>query len=207
MTVRRLLPILALVLAARSPVAATSFVRVSDEALVDQAAAVVVARIESVDRGAGARSGGPVATEYALHLERALKGALSGPELRVRVPGGEGPDGRSLFVAGAPAFRPGERALLFLEPAGPAGDNAFRLLHLFLGAFHEAEAGGLRLAVRDLAAASELRVTADGLAPAPSGAAPEGPRGFEAFARWIAARAVSSISGVGTSGTRSGSGK
>jgi len=191
MTVRRLLPILALALAARSPVAATSFVRVSDEALVDQAAAVVVARIESVDRRAGARSGGPVATEYAVRLERALKGTLGGPELRVRVPGGEGTNGRSLFVPGAPEFRPGERALLFLEPAGPAGDNTFRLLHLFLGAFHEAEAGGLRLAVRDLAAASELRVTPEGLAPVPStSATPEGPRGFEAFARWIAARAA-----------------
>jgi hypothetical protein len=189
MTVRRLLPILALALAAggaASPLAATSFVRVSDEALADQAAVAAVARIESVDRRAGARSGGPVATEYGVRLERVLKGRAAGLEsLRVRVPGGEGPDGRSLRVAGAPAFRPGERAILFLEPAG---GGAFRPLHLFLGVFHEVAAGGLHLAVRDLAGASELRVTAEGLAAAPS--TPDPPRDFEAFARWIAARAA-----------------
>jgi len=188
MTVRRLLPILALVLAARSPVVATSFVRVSDETLVDQAALVVVGRIESADRRAGARSGGAVATEYRIRVERALKGRAADPELRLRVPGGEGPDGRSLLVAGAPVFHPGERAILFLEPAGAAG-GGFRPLHLFLGAFHEVTAGGTRLAVRDLSGASELRVTAEGVAPAAPSPA-ERPRDFEGFARWIAARAA-----------------
>ena len=183
--VRRLLPILALALGSALPLAATTFVRVSDEALADQAAVAAVVRIESADRRAGAREGGPVATEYAVRLERLLKGRPGQERLRVRVPGGEGPDGTALRVAGAPVFRPGERAILLLEPAGR---GVFRPLDLFLGAFHEVAAGGQLLAVRDLAGASELRVTADGLAPAAS--APEAPRDFAAFARWIEARSA-----------------
>jgi hypothetical protein len=118
-------------------------------------------------------------------VEKALKGPASG-ELRVRVPGGEGKDGLALKVYGAPSFRPGERALLFLEPDGR---GAFRPLHLFLGAFHEVRAGERRLAVRDAAGASELRLRADG-APEVVPPAPERPRDFDAFARWIAARSA-----------------
>jgi hypothetical protein len=166
--------LLALALLA-APLGATSYVRVSDEALVDQALRIVVARIESAG-----------VTEYSARVERSLKGGGEGEVLRLRVPGGSGPDGLALRIHGAPAFRSGERALLFLEPAGA---GAWRPLHLFLGAFHEIAAGGRRLAVRDLSEVSEVRVVPEGeVKILPPG--PDRPRDFDAFARWIAARAA-----------------
>lgn len=170
---------------AASPLTAASYVRVTDEALVDQASVAVVVRIEATDRKAGARRGGRLFTEVAARVEEALKGRPAGEVLRLYVPGGEGPDGVSLEISGAPRFRPGERALLFLEPHG----GAYRPLHLFLGVFHEIEAEGNRLAVRDLAGASEIRVSLEGALEAPP-PLPDPPRVFAAFARWIADRAA-----------------
>jgi hypothetical protein len=174
---------IALLLAA-APLGATSYVRVSDEALVDQAARIAVVRFETA---------GPSGL-YGARVERALKGGGEGDVLRVRVPGGvrDGlPEGLALRVYGAPSFVPGERALLFLEPADPA-NTAWRPLHLFLGAFHEVEAGGRRLAVRDLSEVREIRVSPGGsvksLPPAPDRA-----RDFDAFTRWIAARATGEL--------------
>ncbi|MFL6193017.1 MAG: fibronectin type III domain-containing protein [Thermoanaerobaculia bacterium] len=180
--------IVALAGLAAAPLRATTFVRVADGALVDQAPVVAVVRVEAADAGAGLRDmrdSGRAATEYRVRVESALKGGAAG-ELRVRVPGGEGPGGLALKVYGAPAFRPGERAILFLEPDG---DGAFRPLHLFLGAFHEALSGGRRLAVRDAAGAGELRITPEG-SPEVAPPAPERPRDFDGFARWIAERAA-----------------
>jgi len=173
---------------------ATSYVRVADEALVDQAALAAVVRVESVDREAGARSGGAPATEYAVRVEEALKGRtageiLPGNALRVRVPGGDDPKGPALRIYGAPGLRAGERALLFLEPAG---DGAWRPLHLFLGVFHEIETRGRRLALRDLSEVSEVRVTSEGEAKALP-PAPDPARDFDAFARWVAARAAGDL--------------
>lgn len=176
---------LALGFLAAAPLAAASFVNVSDEDLADQARVAVVARVISMDPRAGAASGGGLATEYAVRVEKGLKGRLPEGPLTVRVPGGEGPDGLALTIHGAPRFRPGERVLLFLEPHGAA--DGFRVLHLFLGAFHRVEAGGRALALRDLAGATELRVGEEG-APAP--AETERPRDFDAFSRWIADRAA-----------------
>ena len=187
MTVRPLARILALAAGlVAAPLAATSFVRVADEALADQAAVTAVVRVESADREAGAREGSAIATEYTVRVEKVLAGQPSGKILRVRVPGGVGPGGLALEIHGAPRFRPGERALLFLEPDR---GGAYRPLHLFLGAFHEVEAGGRRLAVRDLSGASEVRVTPEG-APQALPPAPERPRDFDRFARWIADRAA-----------------
>lgn len=161
------------------PLAATSFVNVSDEALADQARVAVVARVVGAEPHA-------FATEYAVEVEKVLKGAAEG-RLRVLAPGGEGPDGVALTIHGAPRFRAGETVLLFLEPHGAAG--SFRVLHLFLGAFHRVEVGEKALALRDLAGATELRVREEGaLEAAPAGSEP--PRDFDAFARWIADRAA-----------------
>ena len=165
---------LALLLAA-APLGATSYVRVSDEALVAQAARIAVVRFET----AGPR------------VERALKGGGEGETLRLSLPGGPGeqrPEGLALHVYGAPSFVPGERALLFLEPV----DSGWRPLHLFLGAFHEVEAGGRRLAVRDLSEVSEIRVSPGGSVKALP-PAPDTPRDFDSFARWIAARAAGEL--------------
>jgi hypothetical protein len=182
MIVNRFLPALAVLAAlgfAAAPARATSFVPMTDEALVDQAPAAAVVRILAVEAGAA------WATEYRVRVERRLKGQLPGDTLRVRVIGGGGPNGLSLHIYGAPRFAAGERALLLLQPAG---DGTFRPFQLFLGVFHEVSGSGRRFAVRDLAGTSEVRVSADGKAAAAPPRA-ERPRDFDAFARWIAARA------------------
>ena len=162
------------------PAAATSFVPMTDEALVDQAPAAAVVRILAVEAGAA------FSTEYRVEVEQRLKGRLPEATLRVRVIGGDGPNGLSLHIYGAPHFAVGERALLLLEPV--AG-GAFRPVQLFLGVFHEVSSAGRRFAVRDLARTSEVRVSVDGkVAAGPPQA--ERPRDFDAFARWIAARAT-----------------
>lgn len=181
---------LLLTLLAAAPGAATSYVPMTDEALADQAPAAAVVRIVGVDPGAGARDGsvaGGWATEYRAQVEQGLKGGLlPGAVLRLRVPGGTGPDGMALRIYGAPRFAVGERALLLLEPM--AG-GAFRPVQLFLGVFHEVAGGGRRFAVRDLSEVSAVGVSVDGhpkALPPPS----DGLRDFDAFARWIAARAT-----------------
>ena len=67
--------ILALVLGflAAAPLAATTFVGVSDEALVDQAPVAVVGRVIAADPRAGG-----FATEYTVEVERTLKGTAPG---------------------------------------------------------------------------------------------------------------------------------
>lgn len=171
------------------PASATSYVMVADEALVDEAPVAAVGRIAGVDRSAGDR---PV-TEYVFEVERALKGEVPGGTARVRVPGGVAPSGLALRVHGAPSFRPGERALLFLEPDG---DGGFRIVHFLLGAFREVQAGGRRLAVRKLSDASEVRVSPSGGLIAAPGAESQGPRDFDAFATWVADRARGTRSAV-----------
>jgi fibronectin type III domain protein len=169
-----------------SPAEASSFVAMTDEALVDQAPAAAVVRILGVDAGAGSRDGAAWATEYRVQVEQRLKGQLPASVLRVWVIGGSGPDGLSLHVYGAPRFAAGERVLLLLQPI--AG-GAFRPVQLFLGAFHEVSSGGRRFAVRDLSQANEVRVSVDGTAKA-GPAQPDRLRDFDAFARWIASRAA-----------------
>ncbi len=180
-SLRVLGPVL-LALFAAVPGTATTYVPMTDEALVDQAPAAAVVRIVGVDPQAGARDHTVWATEYNAQVEQGLKGGLpKGAVLRLRVPGGigpngTGPDGLALRIDGAPRFAVGERALLLLEPI--AG-GTFRPVQLFLGAFHEVAGEGRRFAVRDL---SQVR------AVVPS--RPDGLRDFDAFARWIAGRAA-----------------
>ncbi|MDP9119834.1 MAG: matrixin family metalloprotease [Acidobacteriota bacterium] len=179
-----LMMILALMAASLStpPAGATSFVMVSDENLVVQAEVIAVVRVATVDRAARDARGGP-ATEYGVHVEELLKGALAGGTLRVNVPGGLAGHGLALKVYGAPSFRRGERALLFLEPQ-PGG--TFRVLHLMLGAFHEAVAGKRRFALRNLGETTEVQLGEEGVtAHAP---AAEPIRDFVRFTRWVAGR-------------------
>lgn len=169
------------------PTSATTFVRVSDEALVAGSPLIVVATVAGRDEAAG-RAG--VATEYALRVERVLKGRAPEPLLRLHLPGGRDAHGRRLRLPGVPVFREGERALFFLEP-GRGG--SYRLRHLLLGAFREVAARGGRLALRDLAGATEARRSAAGgllLAGGAEAERLEPPRDFAAFARWIARRAA-----------------
>lgn len=175
---------LGLAFLATAPLAATSYVMVADEALVDGAPVAAVVRVVSIDKTAAARRGGMPATEYTVRVEKPLKGELPGGTAKVRVPGGLGRDGVALQVYGAPRFRVGERALVFLEPAG---GGAWRVAHFFLGAFHELSVGGKRLAVRDLSRATELRKGADGIETVQG---EDRPRDFDSFAGWVADRAA-----------------
>src|SRR5688572_20966711 len=95
----------ALLALAAAPLAATSYVMVSDEALVDGAAVAAVVRVVEVDRAVAQRTGGRPATEYRVQVEEALKGETPGGVggmLAVRVPGGVARNGMALKVYGAP---------------------------------------------------------------------------------------------------------
>ncbi len=155
------------------PSRATTYAPIADEALVEQAPAVGVLRVLRQAPAAPAAA----ATDYEMAVERVLKGTLPGSTVTVRVPGGVGPARRTLRVWGAPRFREGERVLLFLAPRR---DGSYGVLHLMLGAFHEVQVAGHRLALRDLGEAREV------LGP---GAA-EPARDFGRFARWVARRAA-----------------
>ncbi len=160
------------------PAAGTTYAMVSDAELVTQAA--VIAEVEVLGSAAAADAAIP-STDYQVAVLRVLKGATAGPNATVRVPGGVSAEGVGYRVWGAPAFAPGERALLFLLPAA---DGAYRILHLLLGAFHEVELGGRKLALRDLSGATEASFDREGrllLEERPT----DLPRDFEAFSRWI----------------------
>ncbi len=178
--------LLALALAgAVGPAAATSYVQVRDEALVEESPYAVVARVTAVDRAVEVEDHGGTAlfTAYTLDIEDVLKGELPG-RLEMRLPGGRRPDGMELKIYGLPTFRVGDRALLFLEPDGR---GALRPAHLLLGAFREVRGAGRAVAVRNLHEATEVRRTADGYVSAPG---EDRLRDFDAFARWVAARAA-----------------
>lgn len=181
---RRALLALLLAVVLTGPLAATSYVQVSDEALVDESPLAVVARVTAVDRSVvvKGRSGSALMTEYVLEIEEPLKGDAPGRVLRMRLPGGVAPDGAGLKIYGMPSFRLGERALLFLEPDG---HGAWRPAHLLLGAFREVRAGDRSIAVRNLREATEVRKTPDGVETAPGN---DRLRDFDAFVRWVAAR-------------------
>ena len=167
-----------LALAAVTPAMATSYVPVSDETLVEQATVVAVVGVLSGGTAAGSAAGQAPATEYRVAVERVLKGNPAEAVLAVRVPGGPGGDGVGLKIWGAPSFVPGERALRFLSPRT---DGSWKILHLMLGAFHEARANGGHLAVRDLSEARPVSLSGKSVA--------EPVRDFDRFSDWIAARA------------------
>lgn len=161
------------------PAAATTYMMMSDQALADQAAAVVDAEVVGVE--SAPIIDGPPATDYLIEVNRVLKGDLPGSTVVVRVPGGVNPAGLGLKIWGAPRFADGERAILFLRPAE---DGTYRILHLMLGAFHQRVSGGRSVAVRDLSEAHE--VGAKGLI---EDGGMDAVRDFDAFSDWLADRA------------------
>ncbi|MEA2690864.1 MAG: hypothetical protein QOJ16_251 [Acidobacteriota bacterium] len=164
-----------------APLAATSFVRMEDGALADQAGVIAEVRVDAVQP---APEGGAPATHYQASILRLVKGTTAGSAIVVRVLGGVGADGLGLRIAGAPEFRPGDRALLFLA-ARP--DGTYGVLQLMLGAFHTAEAGGRRIALRNLDEATEMRVLPGGGLTSAQGE--DQPRDLDRFAAWLADRA------------------
>jgi len=163
-------------LACALPALATSYVPMPDEVLVDSAPLIAVVEVLDTETGADGR---PV-TDFSVRVVHALKGLFPPGRFIVRVPGGVGADGRRLRIEGAPSLRPGERALLFLNPRP---DGTFGIYQLFLGAFHESPTGaGRRLALRRLDGARAVT------RPGPVSPA-EPVRDFDLFVSWIAARA------------------
>ncbi len=184
-------------LAAFALVAAPSFgatyVPMSDAALVDQSPAVVIGTVFE-SRALSADS----STHTRIAVTAVLKGGALPSPLVVRVPGFVG-ETESLLVPGAPRFAAGERVLLFLAPRR---DGTWAIVQFLLGAFHQIERDGRRLAVRDLAGSVALG-GANGQEP---------PRDLERFADWIRSRArgraqaVDYLAEGGATGFRSTSG-
>jgi hypothetical protein len=170
--------VLPLALMAR-PAAATTYMMMSDQALADQAAAVVDVEVVGVEPAPVVD--GPPATDYLVEVNRVLKGDLPGSTVVVRVPGGVNPQGLGLKIWGAPRFADGERAILFLRPAK---DGTYRIVHLMLGAFHQRVSGGRSVALRDFSEAHEMG--AKGLI---EDGGMDAVRDFDEFSDWVADRA------------------
>jgi len=173
--------LLVLLLPASSALA-TTYVRMSDAELADQAP--VIAEVVVRERVAGV---GPASTDalpstyHEVEIERVLKGHLPAGRVIVRVPGGFGADGVGFKVFGAPELEPGDRVLVFLTPRQ---DGSWDLLHLLLGVFRAVPDAIGTLAVRDLSEAHEVRIPGRDLPPEPPGTV----RDFDRFAAWLADR-------------------
>ena len=138
----------ALAAAVASPALATTIVPVTDAKLVDHSPLVVEVTVESklptvLDR--------PV-TDWLVVVERVLKGDLGTSKIVVRLPGGEAPDGRGLYIWGTPPLAPGRKAILFLAPR--PGDT-YAVVDFPQGAFLAGKSHIRELAFRDL---SQVRV-------------------------------------------------
>lgn len=167
---------LLILLAAVSPAAATVIVPMRDAALVDEAEMVVVGTVEAILPHVADNP----ATDYLFRIERVLKGSPEASSVVVRVTGGRDPSGLELKLFGAPEFRSGERALLFL--GAERADGARRVVQFLQGAFHERRVAERAVALRDLSEVAVLR------APKKGDRAPR-VRDFERFADWVADRA------------------
>jgi hypothetical protein len=168
-------------LAVASPAAATSFVKVSDQALADQASVIAEGRITSAE---GSPANTAPSTDYLFEIDRLIKGYTAGSSVVVRVLGGVRADGVGLKIWGAPTFREGDRALLFLTERQ---DGSYGVTQFLQGAFHEVTPAGQRIAIRNLAEADEVQVTPDGRLKAAPGT--DLPRDLERFATWLSDRA------------------
>src|SRR5256885_3996387 len=113
------------------PARATTFVGVSERTLVRAADAIVIGTIAQIETVAGAD--GTISTLVTLDVEETMKGHVE-RRLALREPGGRIGD-RTLWIAGAPRFRTGERQPLFLPAAadGTAHPTALGMGQFVLG--------------------------------------------------------------------------
>ncbi len=168
-------------LAVASPAAATSYVKVADQDLADQASVIAEGQITSA---AGSPADTAPSTDYLFEIDRLIKGYTAGSSVVVRVLGGVRADGMGLKIWGAPTFHEGDRALLFLTERS---DGSYGVLHFLQGAFHELQSSGQKIAMRDLSQADEVQIGADGHLKAGPGV--DQPRDLERFANWLSDRA------------------
>ena len=149
--VLRVAALLSLALCA-SPALALSYVMIRDDALADRSDVVVTGEAVAELPGARDANGYIVDTRYLIEVERKVKGRLRSESLTLSVPGAEPGTKPTLYIPGAPRLKPGARVLLFLQPRA---DGSYAVADVALGVFHEVEAEGKRLYVRDLDGAHE----------------------------------------------------
>ena len=125
-----LIMLIALLLLSR--LEAITVIPMTFEELVDQAVAVVYARVAEV-RGQWTDDRRSIDSLITLEAVRYLKGDL-GPTVLMRLPGGEA-GGMINVLPGAPVLREGELVVLFLSARGPAipttlglGQGVFRVV-------------------------------------------------------------------------------
>ena len=154
---------------------ALTYLAIDDATLADQAVAIAEIDVLSVESAPGTLL---PSTDYVVLVDRVLKGSLGANEV-IRVLGGVRDDGLTFVVPGAPVFREGDRALVFLAPQE---DGTWSIAQLALGAFHRVELGGdPALAVRDLGQSFAVNRRAEPLA--------DRERDFDRFSAWIEDRA------------------
>jgi len=155
---------------------ATTFVRVADSDLVDQAPLIAEVIVRDFDYSVTPNM--PV-TDYRVDVVRVLRGQAPGSVI-VRVHGGRTADGMELEIYGAPKFAADEKVLLFLSPAS---DGTYRILHILQGVFREVQSAGQTYAVRDFGDAEELEIAGRVIES-------ERPRDLSRFTSWISDRLV-----------------
>ena len=142
----------------------TTFVLMSEQTLLRSSAAVIVGTITGVDSGA-TDPDGAIFTYVHVQPERIIKGPLGLNPLVLREPGGTVGDRRQV-IFGAPEFRVGERALLFLSRNR---DGTLQTNSLAMGKFAlNVDAMGHTKAVRDFGYGASVLTSATGeIAEAP----------------------------------------
>lgn len=115
---KKILCVVALAVACSAAEAlAVLIIPITFEQLVDEAAAIVYARVADV-RGQWSADRQSIDSHIRLEPLRYLKGQL-GDAIAVRLPGGEA-NGKVQVIPGAPVLRPGELVVVFLKVRGPA---------------------------------------------------------------------------------------
>lgn len=170
-TYRSFSPFVILVLALAPAAYGTSYVMMKDAALAAQSP--VIATVTVLGQETRMSQGIP-ATFYSAQVVGVMKGSVPGGTIEVRVPGGTLPSGVGLKLYGAPTFKTGEEALLFLQERA---DGSYGVMQFLLGAFHKVDVGGKSLALRFLSQAHAL------------GGPAEQPRDFSKFSEWLGDRA------------------
>ena len=123
---RRTLAALSALVAVAATARATTFVGVTDRNLARAADAIVIGTVAEMETVAG--RDGTISTLVTIDVEQTVKGQVE-RRITLREPGGR-IGGRTLWIAGAPRFAPGERQLLFLSAAA---DGSARTTALGMG--------------------------------------------------------------------------
>lgn len=142
----------------------TTFVLMDEPTLLHSSAAVIVGTVTGIESGA-ADADGAISTYVHVQPQRVIKGRLGLDPLVLREPGGT-VGGRQQVIFGAPEFRVGERALLFLSRNQ---DGSLQTNSLAMGKFTlNVDANGHTDAVRDFGyGASVLTPSTGEIAEAP----------------------------------------